>query len=142
MRAFKLLLGPAVLLGFFALAQGNPFAAPVAQEALKEETVKWTVNVQPLTGMVDLYLTDKRTGKGITNVKVKAVITMPGGARVEKEMMRMAMKKKAKGGEKEKDKGVPYMLSMDMSPKGAYLFDITGRAGKRNIHINFRYEVK
>ncbi|MBI5888538.1 MAG: hypothetical protein HZB82_07505 [Deltaproteobacteria bacterium] len=138
MRAIKFLLAFAVCLGF--LAPGKSFAAQASKAALKTGDVKWTISVKPLTGMVNLYLKESGSGKDVRNAKVMAVITLPGGEKVEKEMMKMTMRQKIKG--KVIRKGIYYMFSLDMSAKGAYIFDITVKAGKRDIQINARYEVK
>ena len=157
MRAIKFLLAFAVCFGFLALTHEKSFAAEASKAALNptlpspvkgEEkrmrpstgAIKWTISVKPLTGMVNLYLKESGSGKDVRNAKVMAVITMPGGEKVEKEMMKMTMKQKLKG--KVIRKGIYYMLSLDMSATGSYIFDITVKAGKRDIQINAKYNVK
>lgn len=139
MRAIKFMLAFAVCLSLFSLASGRVFAAEGSKAALKVGTIKWNISVKPQFNMVDLYLTELGSGKDVRNVKLRAVITLPNGEKVEKEMMHMAMKK-VKG--KSKSKGASYMFSLDLSAPGAYVFDITGKAGKRDIQIHVNYVVK
>lgn len=140
MRAIKIMLAFALCLGFLASAPEKSFATQASKAASKTDSIKWTIKVKPLTGTVDLYLTDENSGKGVRNAKVRAVITLPNGEKVEKEMMKMTMKQKAKG--KVIKKGIYYMFSLDMSAQGTYIFDIAVKAGKRDIQINAKYDVK
>jgi len=140
MRTLKILLAFALCLGFLVLSPENSFAAQAQKAASKTDSIKWTIKVKPLSGTVDLYLTDENSGKGVRNAKVKAVITLPNGEKLEKEMMKMTMKQKING--KVIKKGIYYMFSLDMSAQGAYIFDIAVKAGKRDIQINAKYDVK
>lgn len=140
MRIIKFVPVFAVCLSLFLSAASGAFAADGPKTAQKAGAIKWTISVKPLAGMVNLYLKESGSGKDVRNAKVMAVITMPGGEKVEKEMMKMTMKQKIKG--KVVKKGIYHMFSLDMSAKGSYIFDITVKAGKREIQINAKYDVK
>lgn len=126
------LFASAVAMAVFIIFAGC-VSAPraLSAEAKPGETIKWTMKVKPLDNMIDLYLTDARTGKPITKAKVAVVVTLPDGSKVEKELKGMKMGKK-----------YSFMGSLDFPLKGVYVFDVDVKAGKKKAKFSFRYEVK
>lgn len=102
-------------------------AQAIASEAVKtSDGIKAVLRLDPAKSMVDLYLSDAKTGKEITSGRVKAVITMPDGEKIEKELMGMKM-----------GEVFSFMNSLNMSRKGRYVFDITVDTGKTRVRFNF-----
>ena len=100
-------------------------------EVKSADGIKGRLKITPSKSMLDLYLTDAATDKPITKAKVRAVITMPDGKKVEKDLMGMKM-----GGE------FSFMNSADLSLKGKYTFDVTAEIGKKKVTFPFTYEVR
>lgn len=104
------------------------------------EGVKGRLKVTPEMSMIDLYLADARTGEVITGAKVKAMITMPDGKKLEKDLPGMKM-----------GETFSYMNTLDLSLKGVYTFDITAEVKKKigkkdfdkeRVTFSFTYEVR
>lgn len=94
--------------------------------------IKAVLKLDPQKSMVDLYLYDMaKTLRPITEAKVNAVVTLPGGKKVEKELMGMKM-----------DGVFSYMNTLDMSAKGSYSFDISVKMEARKVDFNFVCDVK
>lgn len=87
-----------------------------------------TLKADPEKSMVDLFLVEASSKKPITDAKVKAVITTPGG-KVEKELVGMKM-----------DGVFSFMNTLDMSKKGVYSFDVQIKRGSRSASFQFTYE--
>lgn len=93
--------------------------------------IKGRFKVQPSMGMFDLYLTDEKTDKVITQAKVRVAVTMPHGKKIEKDLSGMKM-----------GEVFSFMNTLDMSMKGKYIFDITADVDKNRLTFPFSYEVK
>ncbi|TAN64390.1 hypothetical protein EPN18_00180 [bacterium] len=117
-----------IFLTVFAL---SAFAPARAEEVTSGAAIKWAMKIKPLNNTIDLTLTDARTGKPITKAKVTAVITMPDGNKVTKELKGMKM-----------GKTYSFMNTADFSLKGPYFFKVDVKAGKKKVKFDFRYEVK
>ena len=107
------------------------FAQTELMESKVSDGIKATLVVTPSKSMVDLILSDAKTGKSITSAKVSALIKGPDGKVIEKELMGVKM------GEE-----FSFMNTLDMSRKGRYSFDITVEVKNKSVKFNFVYEVK
>lgn len=87
--------------------------------------------VTPSMSMVDVFLSDAKTGKEITTAKVMVMIKAPDGKAQEKELMGMRMTKEYSFGN-----------TADLSKKGKYSFDILAEVDKKKVRFNFDYEVR
>ncbi len=106
-------------------------AQAMASEAVKTVGgIKAVLRLDTEKSMMDIYLSDALTGKDITDGKVTAVITMPDGEKIEKELMGMKM-----------GASFSFMSSLNMPRKGMYLFDITVDTGKTKIRFKFSQSV-
>ena len=94
-----------------------------------KDGIKATLKLSPR--MVDLLLVDATTGRTLTDAKVKAVIILPDGAKVEKDLIGMKM-----------GDVFSYMNSLDTSRKGTYRFDIVTTIEGRKISFDFDHELK
>ena len=93
--------------------------------------IKGRFKVQPSMGMLDLYLTDEKTDKVITQAKVRVAVISPDGRKIEKDLPGMKM------GEL-----FSFMNTLDMSMKGKYSFNIRVDVEKKRLNFPFSYEVK
>lgn len=100
-------------------------------EAKTADGIKAVLVVTPSKNMVDLMLTDVKTGKAVTDAKVLALIEAPDGVVQEKELLGMKM-----------GKDFSFMNTLDISKKGRYSFAVTVEAVKKKVKFNFVYEVK
>ena len=116
-----------ILLAFSILATNYAFAGTRITKTV--DGIKATVTVSPK--MLDIFLTDAKTGKTITNAKVKAIIVHPDGHKVNKELVGMKM-----------GEVFSYMNSVDTSPRGTYAFHIAIETDKKTIHFQVKSEVK
>lgn len=89
---------------------------------------KGTLKIDPSKSMVDFYLYDSKGGL-VADASVKATITLPGGKKVEKELMGMKM-----GG------SFSFMNTLDMASKGRYSFDILIKSGDKNDEFHFIFD--
>lgn len=121
----------AVLLSIFLMVFAFSVAPCHAEEGTAGAAIKWAMKVKPISNTVDLTLTDAKTGRPITKAKVKAVITMPNGKKVTKELKGMKMGKE-----------YSFMNTVDFSLKGPYFFKVDVNTGKKKVKFSFRYEVK
>ena len=96
-----------------------------------ETGIKATLKVNRSQSMVDLYLTATGTGASVTSGKVFAIIKLPNGKTVEKELMGMKMGQE-----------YSFMNSLDLSLKGRYDFDISVTAGGKQARFDFIYTAK
>lgn len=130
MRLLRALIILFVLSGAFT--SGLAHAQASDETASKTaDSIKWSIKITPLKSMADLYLTDSRTDKPIIGAKVTAVITMPDGRKLKKELKGMKM-----------GSTHSYMNTLDLRQKGRYIFDVSVTAGKRHVKFTFPYEVK
>lgn len=134
-----------LLISIFIFSWPNMILAQTGQNVLSNESrvvdgIKATLKVTASQNMIDLILSDAKTGKSITNAKVSAFMKGPDGKVLEKELMGMKM------GEE-----FSFMNTLDMSRKGSYSFDITVEVEKKlapegfnqgKVKFNFVYEVK
>jgi hypothetical protein len=81
--------------------------------------------------MVDLYLKDAKTGRPIIDAKAEAIVRLPSGREIRKELMGMKM-----------GDAFSYMTTLDMSEKGEYVFDITASHGGRKASFRFSHGVE
>jgi hypothetical protein len=81
--------------------------------------------------MVDIVLSDAKTGKSITKAKVNAVVTNPDGTKQVKELMGGKM------GEQ-----FSFMNTLDLSKKGAYKLDAAADIDGKKVKFSFKFEVK
>ncbi|MEK7772705.1 MAG: hypothetical protein AAB307_00030 [Deltaproteobacteria bacterium] len=95
------------------------------------EGIRATLEIDASKGTIDLYLSDSNTGKQITDAKVMATVKLPGGGKIEKELMGMKM-----------GEAFSYMNAFDMSKAGEYIFGITVESGKKAAKFKFSYNVK
>ena len=95
------------------------------------EGIKGRLKIAPTMHMLDLYLSDAKTDKVINEAKVKAVITMPDGKKVEKELSGMEM-----------GDVFSFMNTFDLSQKGKYSLNIEVEVGGKKVVLPFTYEVK
>lgn len=105
------------------------------------EGIEGSLKITPALSMIDFYLYDVKTNKALTNAKVMAIITMPDGKKIEKELTGM-----------NKEEMFSFMNTVDFTLKGTYIFDITARVqyktGFKSYHsvktvtFPFTYEVK
>ena len=95
------------------------------------EGITGRLKIAPTMHMLDLYLSDAKTGKVIEEAQVKAVITMPDGKKVEKELSGMEMRDV-----------FSFMNTVDLSQKGKYSLNIEVEVGKKKVIFPFTYEVK
>ncbi len=94
-----------------------------------KDGVKATLMLSP--NMVDLLLADAGTGRTLRGAKVKAVITLPDGQKIEKELLGMKM-----------GDVFSYMNSLDTSHKGRYHFAIVVAIDGKQIKFDFSYQMK
>lgn len=122
-----------IVLAFFLLSAISGFTGTAkAEEAQVSNGIKAVLKVDPAKSMVDLYLYNMaKTLTPMKDAKVKAVVTMPDGKKVEKELIGMKM-----------GDTYSYMNSLDMRLKGGYSFDISVQAGKRKARFAFSYTLK
>ncbi|HAG51950.1 MAG TPA: hypothetical protein DCL42_11540 [Deltaproteobacteria bacterium] len=133
------------LISIFVFFWPNIILAQTGQKALSNESrvvdgIKATLKITPSQNMVDLILSDAKTGKSITNAKISALMKGPDGKVLEKELMGMKM------GEE-----FSFMNTLDMSRKGSYSFKITVEVEKKlapegfnqgKVKFNFVYEAR
>jgi hypothetical protein len=99
------------------LAITSPIIAHIGHEMEGEgkvvQGIEGRLKVTPAMSRIDFYLYDAKTDKAITDAKVRAIITMPDGKKVEKDLQGM------------KTEGTfSFMSTVDLSLKGMYSFDI------------------
>ena len=129
MKTFIKTLIVVVALGLLAPVLSTPAAAQTDHKTAQQmegevksaNGIKGRLKITPSKSMLDLYLTDAATDKSITKAKVRAVITMPDGKKVENDLMGMKM-----GAE------FSFMNTADLSLKGKYTFDVSAEVGKKN----------
>lgn len=110
------------------LFTGSEILADKKEATKTNDGLKATLKVEPEKSMVDLFLTELRNNKPVTEAKVKATITTPKGT-VEKELIGMKM-----------EDIFSFMNTLDMSAKGRYSFDILiNRSGKKTS-FTFTFE--
>ena len=95
------------------------------------EGITGRLKIAPTMHMLDLYLSDAKTGKVIDEAQVRAVITMPDGKKIEKELSGMEM-----------GDVFSFMNTVDLSQKGKYSLNIEVEVGKKKVIFPFTYEVK
>ena len=76
--------------------------------------------------MVDLFLSELKGRKEITDAKVTASVTFPDNRIVEKELIGMKM-----------GEAYSFMNSLDMSRPGRYSFNITIKTSGKTIVLKF-----
>ncbi|MBI5328034.1 MAG: hypothetical protein HZB80_07075 [Deltaproteobacteria bacterium] len=124
--------GLAVVLVFFWMQTASAqMEHRSAGEAKTTDGIKAVLKVTPSQNMVDLLLYDFKTGKAITEAKVAVKVKGPDNKVQEKELLGMQM------GEE-----FSFMNRLDTAKKGSYSFAIAVGIGKKNIKLNFVYEVK
>ncbi|MBI5598613.1 MAG: hypothetical protein HY890_02615 [Deltaproteobacteria bacterium] len=79
----------------------------------------------------DVYITDAKTRKPVTDARVVANVFIPTGKSVVKEPMGMKMAD-----------GFSYMSALDLSRKGVYIFNVSAGSNGKKAFFRFRYEVK
>lgn len=110
-----------------ALISGAAGDSSAAEATKSMSGIKAVLKTTPGKSMIDLYLYDhSKTLTPLTKAKVKAVVTLPDGTTVEKELIGMVM-----------DGSFSYMNSLDLSQKGRYKFIIRVEAGKRPVTFEF-----
>lgn len=95
-----------------------------------KEGLTATLRLTPEKSMVDLFLKDAGTGKAVKDAEADAVIKMPDGSTVSKELMGMNM-----GGE------FSYMNSLVMRQKGTYEFVVNVKARGKAHRFEFTQRV-
>lgn len=103
--------------------------------------VEGRLKVMPAMNRIDFYLYDTKTDKAITDAKVRAIITMPEGKKMEKELP----------GTKTEET-FSFMNTVDLSLQGIYSFDIVAKVqykigfkayhSVKTVTFPFTYEVK
>lgn len=103
--------------------------------------VEGRLKVMPAMNRIDFYLYDTKTDKAITDAKVRAIITMPDGKKIEKELQGMKM-----------EETFSFMNTVDLSLQGIYSFDIVAKVqykigfkayhSVKTVTFPFTYEVK
>ena len=119
----------AMLIAIAASFQANNARADELSKTA--DGIKAILKLDPAKSMVDFYISDAKTGKGIEDAEVEAIITLPDGKKVEKELMGMKM-----GGD-----AFSFMNTLDMSLNGNYNFDIMVEAGKTRVNFNFEQRI-
>lgn len=114
-----------------AIAQQDQMDQQMAGETKVVDGISGRFKVTPSMNMLDLYLTDKKTNKVITQAKARVNVISPDGIKIEKELAGMKM-----------GEVYSFMNNLDMSMKGKYKFDITVESGKKKVTFPFAYEVK
>lgn len=122
--------------GIFIILLAQVTLAQMRHETSVGETkvvdgIKATFKVTPSMSMVDIVLSDAKTGKEITKAKVTGVVTNPDGTTQTKELVGGKM------GEQ-----YSFMNTVDLSRKGKYSLDIRVEVDKKKVSFNFGYEVK
>lgn len=98
---------------------------------LTDAGIKATLKVNRSHSMVDLYLTDAKTGTPVTSGKATARIKLPDGKTMEKELMGMKMGQE-----------YSFMNSLDLSLNGRYVFDVSVAVGGKQAKFGFVYTAK
>lgn len=123
----RIMMVAALSLMVFTAVMGKRDAA--ADDMTKNaEGIEATLKINESKGMIDLYLSDSNTRKQIADARVRATVRLPGGGKIEKELMGMKM-----GG------AFSYMNTLDMSAAGEYIFGITVESGKKTAKFKFSY---
>lgn len=144
MEREKIIKTLAVLLSFLVLIAFKPVVVSAemkhsSSHSMMEEKgetvivdgVKAAFKLSQSINMIDIVLSDAKTGKIITKAKVNGVITNPDGTKQTKEFVGMKM-----GGD------YSFGNTLDLSQKGVYKLDADADIEGRKIKFSFKFEVK
>ncbi|MBI5875667.1 MAG: hypothetical protein HZB81_07490 [Deltaproteobacteria bacterium] len=81
--------------------------------------------------MIDIVLTDVKTGRPVTGAKVNGTVTNPDGKIQTKELIGMKMGKEYSFGN-----------TVDISQKGVYKLDVTADISGKKVKFPFKFEVR
>jgi len=103
-----------------------------AETSMKSsDGVKAVLKTDRAKKMVDLFLSEAKSGKEITKAKVTASVKMPDGKTVRKELLGMKM-----------GDAYSFMNSLDMSVPGRYSFDIEIRSSGKTMKFEFTQDIR
>lgn len=105
----------------YALAETSTKSSNGVKAVLKTDRAK---------KMVDLFLSEQSSKKEITDAKVTAIVTLPDGSKVNKELVGMKM-----------GEAYSFMNSLDMSRPGRYSFDIVIKSSGKATKIEFTQDI-
>lgn len=109
-------------------------------DVVTADGVKAVFKLSQTMSMVDIVLSDAKTGKIITKAKVNGVVTNPYSIKQTKELVGMKM-----------DKEYSFGNTLDLSQKGVYKLDVDADidlppnvaiGGGKKVKFSFKFEVK